>query len=830
VRRSVLFVLVALATATACRRDERPPTATTSPVTAAGERKTVLLSGPWRFKASNDLLVAEAPGLDDRDWETVTVPHTWGERPWRRAWYRTRFAVPREDVGRPLFLVFEGAATFADVYLNGTHLGQHRGAFTRFVFDGHRAAVAGDNVLAVRLTNDPADTADSLPSGLGKQLYKMYGGLYRKVWLIAPHMLHIDPREDASPGVYITPRNVSAPSADLAVKVLVRNAGDARKPVEVRCRLLDAAGRQVTLLVRKLEIDAGASVPVEMAVTLNQPRLWSPPDPYLYRVRSEVVSDGDVVDVVEQRTGFRDFRLVDGRFLLNGAPIVLRGVGKHQETEEHGAAVTDDELREDFAGLKDLGVNFVRLAHYPHAALAYDLADEMGILVWAENGHSNTYKITTTGDTLTREMVRQNYNHPSIVIWSVGNETGFVRVNRYAAVVRAEDPHRLIAYASNTGPRGKRYPLLDFVAQNTYRGWYRGTAGEFAEKARQMRFVSEAGAGAVITHHTDYADAHRVVDQFEPEEYRQHVAEIHFQVVFREQQDLPLYTLWVFRDFAIDKYKGRNTKGLLTYAGLRKDAYELYKAFLRPDEPVVHITSKTYFLRRGRADNGIKAYSNRPELSLTLDGEDRGVRRNGEFRHPDRRVVDNVFYWPVTLRTGRNEVSVSDGAGHSDSAVIYFQGRGGRDGSPSPALVQGLQSSNATSPAYFVDDEVREEWPFYYEFDGSADNTFHRLPAELKGARWISTRRLSKPEARTDLSFSVREGTVAKVFVVFTDGTPLAAGLERAGFRDAGIAGRWRDNDLRLVGFRAWVKDAKGGDRIQVPGATADYVVLIKPD
>ena len=827
----VALVLVALAGATACRRDERPPTATTSPVTAAGERKTLLLSGPWRFKASNDLLAAEAPGLDDRDWEPVTVPHTWGERPWRRAWYRTRFAVPREDVGRPLYLVFEGAATFADVYLNGKHLGQHRGAFTRFVFDGHRAAVPGENVLAVRLTNDPADTADSLPSGLGKQLYNMYGGLYRKVWLVSPHALHVDPTEDASPGVYVTPSNVSAQSADLAVKVLVRNAGDARKPVEVRCRLLDAAGQQVTLLVRKLEFDAGASAPVEVVVTLNQPRLWSPADPYLYRVRAEVVSDGDVVDVVEQRTGFRDFRLVDGRFLLNGAPIVLRGVGKHQETEEHAAAVADDELREDFAGLKDLGVNFVRLAHYPHAALAYDLADEMGILVWAENGHSNTYKITTTGDTITREMVRQNYNHPSIVIWSVGNETGFVRVNRYAAVVRAQDPQRLITYASNTGPRGKRYPLLDFVAQNTYRGWYRGHTAEFAEKARQMRFVSEAGAGAVVTHHTDYADARRVVDQFEPEEYRQHVAEVHFQVVFREQKDLPLYTLWVFRDFAIEKYKGRNTKGLLTYAGFRKDAYHLYKAFLRPDEPVVHLTSKTYFLRRGRIANGIKAYSNRRELSLTLNGQDRGRRRKGEFRHPDRRVVDNVFYWPVALQEGRNEVSVSDGAGHTDSAVVYFHGRGARPRPDASSLVQDLRSSNAASPAYFVDTEVREEWPFYYEFDGSADNTFHRLPTELKGARWISTRRLSKPEARTGLSFSLAPGTgAAKVFVVFTDGAPLTAGLERAGFRDAGVAGRWRDNDLRLVGFRAWVKHAKGGDRIQVPGATADYVVLIRPD
>jgi len=737
---------------------------------------------------------------------------------------------PGQAAGRPLYLVFEGAATFADVYLNGAHLGQHRGAFTRFVFDGRSAAIAGENVLAVRLTNDPKDTADSLPSGEGKQLYHLYGGLYRKVWLLTTNPLHVDPTRDGAPGVTVDTSHVTAESADLAVKVLVRNADAARRAATVRCRLLDAGGGEVLAREQPLEVDAGASVPVTVTAAVPRPRRWSPADPYLYRVRAEVVDGGRVVDVVEQRTGLRDFRLEDGRFLLNGAPIVLRGVGKHQESEAHASAMSDDEIREDFARLKDLGVNFVRLAHYPHAALEYDLADEQGLLVWAENGHSNTYKITETGDAITREMVRQNYNHPSIVMWSVGNETGFVRVNRYAEVVRAEDPRRLITYASNTGPRGKRYPLLDFIAQNTYRGWYRGTPWEFAERAREMRFLSEAGAGSLVTHHTDYADAHRVVDRFEPEEYRQLVAEAQFQVVFRELADLPLYTLWVFRDFAIDKYKGRNTKGLLTYAGFPKDAFFLYKAFLRPDAPVVHVASKTYFLRRGRPDNGIKAYSNARELTLTLNGETRDARRNGEYRQAGGRTVANVFYWPVALREGRNEVVVSDGAGHSDTAVLHFHRRGKGTGAPeAPGLVRDLRSSNPASPAFFIDDEAREEWPFYYEFDGSADNTFHLLPAPLRGSRWISTRRLSKPEARTDLSFTLGGSGGASVYVLFTDGAPLAAALGSAGFRDAGLAGQWRDNDLRLVGFKAWVKEGRSGDRISVPGATADYVVLVQP-
>src|SRR5262249_21988309 len=155
------------------------------------------------------------------------------------------------------------------------------------------------------------------------------------------------------------------------------------------------------------------------------------------------------------------------------------------------------------------------------------------------------------------------------------NETGFLRVNRYAAVVKALDPNRLVAYASNIGTKGKRfYPDLDLIAQNTYVGWYRGDPWEFEARARAMRFLSESGGGEVITNHTEYGRLHRTPDHFEPEEYRQELEEVHDQVVFRNHpDDVPLYSVWNFRDFGTEKYKGvRNTKGVLTYAGFKKDA------------------------------------------------------------------------------------------------------------------------------------------------------------------------------------------------------------------------------------------------------------------
>jgi beta-galactosidase len=715
------------------------------------------------------------------------------------------------------------------VYVNGHHLGQHRGAYTRFLFEATPHLVSGENVLAVKVGNDPVQTADSLPSGRGKRLYHAYGGLYRKAWLLTTGPLHVDPTDHASSGVFVTPGRVDAEAAEFKVKTLLRNTGDRPRRLEVVQRLAAADGSTAWTAQQEEAVPAGGRAEVVLSGSVRRPHLWAPAHPSLYTLWTEVRADGQVVDLVRERTGFRDFRLQDRTFLLNGAPLALRGIGKHQESEAAHTALTDDEIREDFGLLKDLGVNAVRLAHYPHAELAYDLADEQGLLVWAENGHSNSWKAGETGDTITREMVRQNYNHPSIVMWSVGNETGFVRVNRYAAVAQAEDPNRLVTYASNTGSKGKRrYPELDFIAQNTYRGWYRGEPWEFEALAASMGFISENGAGAVITNHTDYARAHKVIDHFEPEEYRQHMAEVQYQIVFRDRAaEIPLYMVWILRDFRIDKYKEEwNTKGLLTFGNLKKDAYHLYQSFLRPETPVVHVTSKTYFLRQGDPANGIKVYSNRPLLNLVLNGVAQGARRNGEYHHRNGRRIDNVFLWGSRLVPGRNEVLVADEAGNRDSAILYYAAPGTAPAPGDDSPLRDLRSSNPRNPAHLIEQDVREQWPFYYELDGTADNTFDRLPAGLSGARWIATRRLSKPQNRTDLSFTARRPL--EVFLLGTEGSGLSKAAAAAGLRDTSLEGRWRDNDLKLVPWRAYTKAAAAGDRVRVPGFLGDYVVLVR--
>jgi beta-galactosidase len=809
-----------------CHRAPEP-----APPPPAVERELRPLAEGWRFHEGGTLPGAEVPTPEDAGWSDIAMPHTWGRKHLRSAWYQTRFRLGPGDLRGRLYLRFEGVAAVAEVFVNGVRLGDHRGAYTAFVFDATPHVKPGENELALRVSNHPEDTADCLPSGLGGQDYWVYGGIYRKAWLLRTPDVHVDPTDHAASGVFVTPLEVTQKRATLEVRTRLRNAGPQRRQVEVRHRLVDGEGIERAVLRVPSVLDPGASAETLVRERIAEPRLWSPADPYLYTLRTEIESEGRVIDLVTERTGFRDFRLEGEAFRLNGSEILLRGVGKHQESERNLTAMSDAELREDFANLRELGVNFVRLAHYPHASLAYDLADEQGLLVWAENGHSNDVDSVPgeTGERITREMIRQHYNHPSIAMWSVGNETSYIRVRWYSAVAQEEDATRLVTYASNIGKRNKKkFPDLDFIGENTYRGWYRGGAWELEERFLRMRYLAENGAGAVVSHHTDYQDAHHVVDVFEPEEYRQRLAEVQYQLVFRDHpRQIPLYSVWILRDFATDKFKERNTKGLLTYSNLRKDAYYLYRSFLRPEEPLIHITSPTFFLRNGRPTNGVKVYSNRPALALIVNGARLETRRNGEFRHDNGRRIDNVFYWPARLQPGRNEIIASDDSGHQDGAVVYYQGDGHTAPQPEDgAVVSELRSSNPGTPAYFINQPVRAQWPFYSEFDGSADNTFDAIPRLAEGAGWITTGRLSKPGRATELSFTVRSD--AAVLVMVSADSRHVAALERAGFSDTGWHGEWRDNDLRLVPARLLSRDAAAGARIVVPAGQADYVVMLK--
>ena len=772
--------------------------------------------------------------FDDRQWQSVTLPHTWNSKTQtqthRDAWYRTHFTLTAAEREKEIFICFDGAGTIAEVYLNGVYLGAHQGAYTRFVFDATSALHAGgDNVLAVRCDTSSSDTADCLPAGNGYQLYHVPGGLYRRVHLLETNAVHIDPTDLAASGVFLTPSAVSAQSADLEIKTLVRNDG-VPATVTVTSRVTDAAGAVVADASGQIALEAHAGGSVTLHTQILQPHLWNTADPYLYQVVTTVSVGGAVTDAVTEKTGLRFFQMTPGGFFLNGVLTPLRGVAKHQETEEHGSAVTDADLRRDWADLRDLGVNFVRLAHYPHAQLEYDLADAMGAVVWAENGHSNPAPPTETGRRITREMVLQNYNHPSICFWSIGNEAiktlaDITTLEDYAGVARAIDPTRLIVYASNTG--FYQSPALDFVAVNRYNGWYGGTIASFDVHAAFYHAISETGAGGVVSIHTSAALPAHKVNAYEPEEYQDEVAESRCETVFRTlSASVSLFTWWTFRDFSDPRYKGVNSKGLETFGGFRKDAFYLFQSFLKP-KPLVHLCGQTWFLRRRTLPPDtldIKAYSNAPLLTLSVNGKVVGTALNGDYVLPDSTPSANVFSWPDALQPGRNAVAVQDGLGHSDSAIIYAE-TGGTDG-----LVQNLRSSNPLNPAAFIARPVDAEEPFYDNFDGTGDNTFHDIPAILSGASWITLGRPTKTGAQTAISFTLApDAGPTDVFLMQTAASPAHSLHIPPGWTDTNVTGTWRDNLLNLVPYTLLRRTVSSGQAVTIPACASDFLVLVKP-
>ena len=377
---------------------------------------------------------------------------------------------------------------------------------------------------------------------------------------------------------------------------------------------------------------------------------------------------------------------------------------------------------------------------------------------------------------------------------------------------------------------------------NAYPGWYSGDRWAF----KPAGLISETGAGGVISCHTDYFDASHSVNSYEPEEYQQLVAEAEFEDAFEHNDgELGMFTWWILRDFNDNKYKasanpfhnGLNTKGLETYGGFKKDVYYLYRSFLRPNVPTIHITSKLYYLRRGSVSNGIKVYSNAESLTLSLNGKKVSTLGNGSYVQNDTNnstadstEVDNVFYWPVVLATGKNIVRASDSHGHSDSAVIYYYGSGAVPELKSlHQAISNLVSSNQANPAYYIDIPVQTQWPVYDDFDSTADNSLDTIPSQISGARWLALRRVTKPGQNTVVSFVAAKPLT--VYVICTKAAAQPKWLLDSSFKEVVTEPfQWRGNDMILTDASLYAKHVTTGENVSLTLGERDALVLIKGD
>ncbi|WP_436048382.1 glycoside hydrolase family 2 TIM barrel-domain containing protein [Phenylobacterium sp. LjRoot225] len=694
----VLATLTALGCAWAAGADVQAQTVVAGSM-AQSHREIVSLTDGWRFRQDNTLLGAEQPGFSDAGWERVSVPHTWnrvghyipasGDRvntPEKInktqgvGWYRLTFTAPSTFRGKRAWLQFEAASRKAEVWLNGVRLGEHSGGFSGFRLDATAALKSGrPNLLVVKTDNSTptlrSATADVLP--LAGDFF-VHGGLYRPVSLIATDAVHLEMLDYGGPGVYASTRSIEGGQAHVSVRAKVRNDGRSAAPILVTARLVDAEGRVVAEGSNPVSVAAGRGSTVEHELTIGKARLWQGvEDPYLYRLVVELRSGGgQVLDRVDQAFGVRQMRFDPEKgFFLNGKPLRLRGVGLHQDLEGKGWAQSAADIEADIGLIREMGANSIRLTHYQHGQTVHELADRYGLILWDEIPLVTLWTLTrgqmeaTSGLRANarqqlQELIRQNYNHPSVAVWGIANEVdfgaslpGFLTgdlgvppdplplLRELNALAKAEDPTRPTTQANCC--EGRLFageveipivaPATELSGVNRYFGWYYGGVDDLGphldathrKRPAQPLAVTEYGAGGAVTMHTDdpLGGPPDSRGRNQPEEYMSYIHEQAWATL-KSKPYLWGTWLWNSTDFATTvRREGDandiNTKGLVTYdRKTKKDAFFFYKANWS-DHPTLHINGRRYVDRAYRVTD-VRVYSNAASTELTLNGRSLG--------------------------------------------------------------------------------------------------------------------------------------------------------------------------------------------------------------
>lgn len=661
-------------------------------------RKTLPLSTDWYFKQNADR-TAHAPKKAGHDFQAVTLPHTWnaldgqdGGFDYARCaswYYRTVQVKPQK--GERVYLEFLGANAGCKVYANGKEIAEHKGGFSTFRCDITDHIHFGKVKLAVLCDN-----------GENKEVYPQtadftfFGGLYRGVNIITVPETHFDLDYYGTPGVAVTPKVNEDGSADIKLDAYVSNA---------------KAGQKVRFTVEEHLAETDAAQVCSASVHLENPHLWNGrKDPYLYSVTAELLdADGLTLDEVTQRFGVRTFSVDPEKgFFLNGEPYPLHGVSRHQDRLDMGWAITEKEHREDMELIAEVGANTVRLAHYQHSQTFYDLCDEYGMIVWAEipfisNFMDNEAARQNTASQM-KELVLQNYNHPSIVCWGIANEITiggevpslFDNLHMLNDLCHELDKTRLttMAQLSMVEMDSKMNEITDLVSYNHYFGWYIGDVadnGPWLDEFHQMHpdiclGVSEYGCEGILKYHNDHPQV-----QDYSEEYQAYYHEKMLET-FATRPYLWSTHVWNMFDFASDMrdeggVKGRNNKGLVTFdRKIKKDSFYIYRAYWT-DTPFVHLCSRRYVDRPSETVT-VKVYSNCGTVTLFVNGKEIETLAGSkvftfenvmlaEGENTVRAVSGNVFDEMTLRRTAEAnpEYTLADGKA-GEGVKNWFDGEG----------------------------------------------------------------------------------------------------------------------------------------------------------
>ena len=620
-------------------------------------RNIININENWKFIQED----AGLPSVYPADWQTVDVPHSWnavdgcdGNGSYDRGqyWYAKTFETPVQPLaGGRVFVEFMGVNSEATVYVNGTKVAYHEGGYSTFRADITEQCKADEeNLLVVAVNNKANDYVYPQHAD-----FTFYGGIYRDVNIISVPEAHFDLEYYGGPGIMVTPKPTECGGATFEIESWVKNADE---NFTVQYSIFDEDGEEVGYAVRPADA-------TKTTIFVPDANLWDFDEPYLYTVVAELQRRNETYDDLEVNVGVREFKCDPQEgFSINGVPTPLRGVSRHQDVMYLGNALTREEHFDDAYIIKELGANTIRLAHYQHSQDFYDACDELGFAIWAEipfisvmsknpAAHQNCIEQM-------KELIVQNYNHPSIMFWGVSNEILIGGISEQLvenhkelnALCKEMDPTRLttIAHVSFTPVDGPMHYITDTESYNHYFGWYGGKMEDngpwldnFHEKHPTICLgVSEYGCEGIITYHgpepkcKDYSEDYQAL-------YHEHMAK-----VLDERPWIWSSHVWNMFDFgcaARDEggVAGRNNKGLVTMdRKTKKDSYYIYKAYWNA-EPMVHLCGKRYAQRAGE-EREIKVYTNQDSVTLYLNGKEVATQE----------PVDHICKFNVALEDGYN--------------------------------------------------------------------------------------------------------------------------------------------------------------------------------
>ncbi len=661
---------------------------------------------------------------DSSSWEEVTLPHCYnaqdGHSPayYRgKAFYVKEIEFKKKDLGTPVYLLLEGAAQQSDLNVNGKFVSHHQGGYNAFYTRLDPYLKEGLNTIEVSCDNHEDMNVPPVTSDFNKN-----GGLVNPASLLKLKKLYFAPESYGLYRLHVSTPEVSPEKATAMFEAAVGNVCETDGKVSVIFRLTDAEGKiaaEKKIRLRVTALSEGDKVSAVLEVA--KPHLWDGlKAPYLYKATAVLESkNGKILDMTETKVGFRSYSFdKDKGFMLNGRPYPLRGVAEHQDMDGKALAMDKEDFEGDYEIIKELGCNFLRLAHYPHNDYEYRLCDSLGLVVQTEIPWVNVCGLRAEEsyfmniESQFREMVANLYNHPSIVFWGFWNELASWANNEAAqgaldaekvvsqteklyGIAKELDPYRLAGVTDCTIYRDPGYENIkgDFFSENRYNGWYY-SMGNFEAFTLDMdeihakmgpTNVAEYGAGVNPFCHTsaDLSDL-KVIDAGKHfEEYGNLFHESHVRQISKLDY-LGFSSLWILFDFPVaarqegfmdsddgvhfspnEARKYMNDKGLVTRdRKVKKDVFYLYKSLWNHDVTTVYITSRRLLKVQAGKPYSVKVYSNAPSLKLYVNG--------GLVQILDSCPDETGVIWtfaPVKLGEGLNKIRV-EGGGASDEVSL----------------------------------------------------------------------------------------------------------------------------------------------------------------